>query len=265
MDKPSPPAPCAAASRDPAAASGALPPASEEPPGTMSKSPVTNLQDAFLTQVRQDNVELKVLLVNGVQLRGTLKGFDNFTLVLSTRQGEHMVYKHAIAQLVHPREGAPDDAGPSHDPAQPSTHGGPVGQGHADHRRQGQGGGPEGGTRRGDGSGPRDPRRQPGRDGAPQPAGGGGRDGRGDQRGGRPGGGRPDRPQGTPGGRPAETTPSPANTPMETPMGSTAPDQAAGHSAPPADTPDSPRKPSGFNTINLSALKIEPPAADTAG
>lgn len=73
-----------------------------------------NLQDSFLNQVRRENADIKVLLVNGTILRGSVKGFDNFTVILNGRNGlQHLIYKHAIAQLVNPR-GASDskrDAG----------------------------------------------------------------------------------------------------------------------------------------------------------
>lgn len=68
----------------------------------MSKSAM-NLQDSFLNQVRRENAEVRVLLVNGTMLRGNVKGFDNFTLVLNSRNGQHLIYKHAIAQLLSQR------------------------------------------------------------------------------------------------------------------------------------------------------------------
>jgi host factor-I protein len=71
----------------------------------MSKAAM-NLQDSFLNQVRRENADVKVLLVNGTVLRGVVKGFDNFTLILSNRNGQHLVYKHAIAQLVSHRSAA---------------------------------------------------------------------------------------------------------------------------------------------------------------
>ena len=67
-----------------------------------------NLQDSFLNQVRRENTEVKVLLVNGTVLRGSVKGFDNFTLILNSRNGQHLIYKHAIAQLVNFRSGRRD-------------------------------------------------------------------------------------------------------------------------------------------------------------
>lgn len=69
----------------------------------MSKTAM-NLQDSFLNQVRRENSEVRVLLVNGTVLRGVVRGFDNFTVILNSRNGrQHLIYKHAIAQLVNQR------------------------------------------------------------------------------------------------------------------------------------------------------------------
>jgi len=68
----------------------------------MSKQTM-NLQDSFLNQVRKDNVEVKVALVDGTVLYGVIKGFDNFTIILNSQNSNHLIYKHAISQMVHRR------------------------------------------------------------------------------------------------------------------------------------------------------------------
>ena len=60
----------------------------------------TNLQDAFLTQARRRNVPLTVFLVNGFQMRGTVRGFDPFVVVLESEGRQQMLYKHAISTVV---------------------------------------------------------------------------------------------------------------------------------------------------------------------
>jgi host factor-I protein len=70
-----------------------------------------NLQDAFLNQVRREGIPLTVYLINGVQLKGTVKGFDSFTVVLENEGRQSMVYKHAISTLSPSRPvslGAPE-------------------------------------------------------------------------------------------------------------------------------------------------------------
>lgn len=58
-----------------------------------------NLQDVFLNQVRKDHVPVTVYLTNGFQLRGMVKGFDNFTVVLDSEGKQQLVYKHAISTV----------------------------------------------------------------------------------------------------------------------------------------------------------------------
>jgi len=90
----------------------------------MSKTAM-NLQDSFLNQVRRENSEVRVLLVNGTLLRGIVKGFDNFTLVLNNRNGQHLIYKHAVAQIVSQRPHVkPEEMTPAQDDAESSAAGG---------------------------------------------------------------------------------------------------------------------------------------------
>jgi len=58
-----------------------------------------NLQDAFLNQVRKENLPVTIFLVNGFQLKGTIRGFDNFTVILESDGKQMMVYKHAISTI----------------------------------------------------------------------------------------------------------------------------------------------------------------------
>lgn len=68
----------------------------------MTKSGI-NLQDSFLNQVRKDNAPIEVVLVDGSHLHGQVRGFDNFTVILQADNDQHLIYKHAIAQIVHQR------------------------------------------------------------------------------------------------------------------------------------------------------------------
>ncbi len=64
----------------------------------MTKTQI-NLQDSFLNQVRKENIPVTIYLVNGFQLKGTVKGFDNFTVILEFEGKQQMVYKHAISTI----------------------------------------------------------------------------------------------------------------------------------------------------------------------
>ncbi|ABN52009.1 RNA-binding protein Hfq [Acetivibrio thermocellus AD2] len=58
-----------------------------------------NLQDVFLNQVRKEHIPVTVYLTNGFQLKGTVKGFDNFTVVLDSEGRQQLIYKHAISTI----------------------------------------------------------------------------------------------------------------------------------------------------------------------
>ena len=59
----------------------------------------TNLQDLFLTRARRQGVPLTVFLVNGFQMRGTVRGFDPFVVLLDSDGKQQLLYKHAISTI----------------------------------------------------------------------------------------------------------------------------------------------------------------------
>jgi host factor-I protein len=64
----------------------------------MNKS-TNNLQDIFLNGARKNRIPVTIYLTNGFQLKGTVKGFDSFTVVLDSEGKQMMVYKHAITTI----------------------------------------------------------------------------------------------------------------------------------------------------------------------
>ncbi len=40
-----------------------------------------------------------IYLVNGFQLKGVVRGFDNFTIVLESDNKQQLVYKHAVSTI----------------------------------------------------------------------------------------------------------------------------------------------------------------------
>ena len=58
-----------------------------------------NLQDLFLNQTRRERQVVTLFLMNGFQMRGIVRGFDNFTVVLETDGKQQLIYKHAISTL----------------------------------------------------------------------------------------------------------------------------------------------------------------------
>lgn len=64
----------------------------------MSKNQI-NLQDAFLNQLRKEKTPVTIFLVNGFQIKGIVRGFDNFTVVVELEQRQQLIYKHAISTI----------------------------------------------------------------------------------------------------------------------------------------------------------------------
>lgn len=59
-----------------------------------------NLQDTFLNQLRKNNIFVTVFLLNGFQLKGTIKSYDNFTILLEADGKQNLIYKHAVSTFV---------------------------------------------------------------------------------------------------------------------------------------------------------------------
>lgn len=68
----------------------------------MGGSKEQSLQDSFLNQLRKDRVPVIVYLTNGVRLKGTVKGFDNFVIILKDAS-EQLIYKHAVSTIIPER------------------------------------------------------------------------------------------------------------------------------------------------------------------
>lgn len=59
-----------------------------------------NLQDYFLNQARKEKIPMTVFLMNGVQMKGLIRGFDNFIVIIESDGKQQMVYKHAISTVI---------------------------------------------------------------------------------------------------------------------------------------------------------------------
>jgi len=62
-----------------------------------------NLQDQFLNQLRKEKIPVIIYLTNGVRLKGLIKAFDNFVVLLK-ESNQSLVYKHAISTIVPEKE-----------------------------------------------------------------------------------------------------------------------------------------------------------------
>lgn len=59
-----------------------------------------NIQDTFLNQLRKNSIYVTVFLLNGFQLKGLIKSYDNFTILMESDGKQQLIYKHAISTFV---------------------------------------------------------------------------------------------------------------------------------------------------------------------
>ncbi len=61
------------------------------------------LQDLYLNHLRKEKIPVTIFLVSGTRLKGTIKGFDNFVVLLK-QNSQQLIYKHAISTIMPERE-----------------------------------------------------------------------------------------------------------------------------------------------------------------
>ena len=62
-----------------------------------------NLQDAFLNYIRRAKIPVTLFLMNGFQLRGVVRSFDSFVVLIDADGRQQMIYKHAISTVAPAR------------------------------------------------------------------------------------------------------------------------------------------------------------------
>lgn len=64
-----------------------------------------NLQEMFLNQLRKEGIPVTIFLTGGVQIKGLVRGFDAFTILLDAPgKATQLVYKHAVSTVLPSRE-----------------------------------------------------------------------------------------------------------------------------------------------------------------
>lgn len=59
-----------------------------------------NFQDLILNQVRKENMPVTIFLTSGFQIRGIIRGFDSYVIIVESDGKQQMVYKHAISTII---------------------------------------------------------------------------------------------------------------------------------------------------------------------
>ncbi|KWT92834.1 RNA chaperone Hfq [Candidatus Magnetominusculus xianensis] len=65
----------------------------------MAAAKGTTLQDTYLNFLRKEKMPVMIYLVNGVKLKGVIKGFDSFVIILKDIK-QQLIYKHSISSIV---------------------------------------------------------------------------------------------------------------------------------------------------------------------
>jgi len=68
-----------------------------------------NIQDNFLNELRKQGKQASILLSNGKEICGLIKGFDQFTVRVELKDTELLVYKSAIAIIAIAEPAPPTD------------------------------------------------------------------------------------------------------------------------------------------------------------
>lgn len=65
------------------------------------KNTALNLQDLFLNNARKERIAVTIYLMNGVQVKGHVKGFDSYIILLEDeKKQQNMIYKHAVSTIL---------------------------------------------------------------------------------------------------------------------------------------------------------------------
>ena len=64
--------------------------------------PAVNIQDNILQYLKEENEQIKIFLMKGFQIQGTVVDFDTFVILLESEGKKQLIYKHAISTVQLP-------------------------------------------------------------------------------------------------------------------------------------------------------------------
>ena len=59
-----------------------------------------NIQDVFLNAARKVHTPVTMFLTNGFQIKGIVRGFDQYVVMVDVMGKQNMIYKHAISTII---------------------------------------------------------------------------------------------------------------------------------------------------------------------
>lgn len=70
----------------------------------MANPTSSGVQNQALNILRKEKKGITMFLMNGFQMRGKIKAFDDFCVILNTDGRDNVIYKHAISTIT-PNDG----------------------------------------------------------------------------------------------------------------------------------------------------------------
>ena len=66
----------------------------------MAQNMSQNYQDLLLGVLRKEKIPATIYLTSGFQIRGNIRAFDNYVIIVESDGKQQMLYKHAISTVV---------------------------------------------------------------------------------------------------------------------------------------------------------------------
>jgi host factor-I protein len=63
-----------------------------------------NIQDQLLYQARKEHCPVKIYLISGLRLMGTIAAYDMYSVLLESQDRLQLIFKHAISTLEFPEQ-----------------------------------------------------------------------------------------------------------------------------------------------------------------
>lgn len=64
--------------------------------------PAINIQDNVLQYLKDERELIKIFLIKGFQIQGTIIDFDTFVVLLESDGKKQLIYKHAVSTIQLP-------------------------------------------------------------------------------------------------------------------------------------------------------------------
>ena len=59
-----------------------------------------NYQDLILGVARKEAMQVTIFLTSGFQIRGVIRAFDAYVIIVESEGKQQMIYKHAISTII---------------------------------------------------------------------------------------------------------------------------------------------------------------------